>query len=57
MPGSTKWSLSLRFPRQIPVHASPLPYMCYVPCLSHSSLFYHPNNIGWGVYIIKLLIM
>jgi hypothetical protein len=27
----------------------PLPY--------HSSRFYHPNNIGRGVNIIKLLIM
>ena len=25
--------------------------------LSHSSRFYHPNNIGLGVQIIKLLIM
>ena len=24
---------------------------------SHSSRFYHPNNIGWGVQIIKLLFM
>ena len=27
MPGSPKWSLSLRFPHQTPVYASPLP-MC-----------------------------
>jgi hypothetical protein len=24
---------------------------------SHSSRFYHPHNIGWGVQIIKLFIM
>jgi hypothetical protein len=24
---------------------------------SHSSRFYHPHNIGWGVQIIQLLIM
>jgi len=24
---------------------------------SHSSRFYHPHNIGWGVQIIKLLVM
>jgi len=29
MPGSLKWSLSLRFPHQNPVYASPLPHMCY----------------------------
>ena len=29
----------------------------YMPRLSHSSLFYHPNNIGRGVQIIKLLSM
>ena len=32
-----------------------IPSTC--PCLSHSSLFYHPKNIGRGVRIIKLLFM
>ena len=41
IPGS-KWSLS-----------SPLPHMRYMPRPSHSSRFYHPNNIGWGVQIIN----
>jgi len=54
--GSPKWSLSLRFPHQNPVYASPLTHMPYMPCPSHSSQFYHPNNIGRGVQI-KLLIM
>ena len=31
-----------------------LPHMRYMPCPSHSSRFYHPHNIGWGVQIIKL---
>jgi hypothetical protein len=28
-----------------------------MPRPSHSSRFYHPNNIGWRVQIIKFLIM
>jgi hypothetical protein len=44
MPGSPKWSLSLRFPHQNPVYAYPLNHMCYMPRPSHSSRFYHPNN-------------
>ena len=31
-------------------------YACYMPCLSHSSRFDHPNNIPWGVQIIKLFL-
>jgi len=53
-PGSPKWSLSLRFPHQ---YASPLPHTRYMTRPSHFSRFDHPNNIGWGVEIIKLLIM
>jgi len=43
-PGSSKWSLSIRFPHQNPVYTT------------HSSWFDHPSNILW-VQIIKLLIM
>ena len=39
MPGSSKWSFSVRLPHQNPVCTSPLCHMCYVPCLSHSFLF------------------
>ena len=56
-PGSSKWSLSLRFPHQNPIYASPLTHMCYMSCPFHSSRFWHPHNIGWAVQIIKLLIM
>ena len=56
-PGSPMWSLSFRFPHQNPIYASPLRHTRYMPRLSHSSRFYHPNIIGWGVQIIKLLIM
>jgi hypothetical protein len=57
MPRSPQWSLSVRFPHQNPVHASPLPHTPYLPRLSHSSWFYHPDNSGWGVQIIKLIII
>jgi hypothetical protein len=57
MPRFTKWSLSLRFPHQNPVYATPLPCTCYMTSPSHSYRFYHPNNIGWGVQIIQLLNM
>jgi len=54
-PGSPKWSLSNRFPHQNSVYAFPLTHMRYMPRPSPSR-FYHPNNVGWGVQIIKLLI-
>jgi hypothetical protein len=34
-----------------------LPHLCYMPRPSHSSRFYHLYNMGWGVKIMKLLIM
>ena len=43
--GSPQWSLSLRFPRQNPVHPSPLLHTRHMPRPSHSSRFYHPHNI------------
>ena len=52
-PGSLKWSPFLRFPHQNPVY----PHTCYTPRPSNYSRFYHPNNIGWAVQIIKLPIM
>ena len=44
-PGYPKWSLSLRFPHQNPVYASPIPHTRYMIRPSHSAPFYHPNNI------------
>ena len=55
MPGSPKWSLSFRFLHQNPEYASSIPHTGYIPLTTHSSRFYHSNNIGWGVQIIKLL--
>jgi len=55
--GSPKWSFSLRFPHQNPVYASHLPHTRYMPRPSHSSRFYRPNNNGWAVQIVNLLIM
>ena len=57
MSWSPQWSLSLRFPHQNLVHTSPFLHTCHMSRPSHSSRFYHPHNIGWGVQIIKLLIM
>ena len=34
VPGSFKWSLSLRFPHHNPVHTSPLSHTCYIPSSS-----------------------
>ena len=55
-PGSPKWSLTSSFPIKTvctpllsPTHYMPLP--------PHYSVFDHPNNIGWGIHIIKLLVM
>ena len=56
-PGSSKWSLSFRFPLQNRVYNSTVPHTFYLPNLHHSSRFGHPNNIGWRIQIITLLIM
>jgi len=53
IPGSTKCSLSLRFPHQNPVDTNPLAHICYMPRPSHSSQFDQLNNIWWAVQIIK----
>jgi hypothetical protein len=55
--GSSKWSLSLRFPHKNHVCTFHLPHTFYIPCPSHSCLFDHPHYIWWGAHIIKLLLM
>ena len=39
-----------------PVCTSSIPHTCHMSGLSHSSWFYHPNNIWWEVLIIKFLL-
>jgi len=45
-PGSPKWALSFKFPRQNPVYASPLPHTRYMPRPSHSSRFITQKIMG-----------
>ena len=51
-PRSPQKSLSLRFPHQEPIQNPLLPHICHMPTQFHSSRFYRPHNIGWGVQII-----
>jgi len=51
-PRSPHWSLSLRFTHQDPLNSPLLTHTRNMPNPSHSSRFYHPQNIGWGVQII-----
>ena len=53
-PGSSKWSLSLRYPHHNPVCTDPLPHTCYTPRPFHSSRFDHPKNIGWAVWSVDI---
>jgi hypothetical protein len=48
--------LPLGFITKTCIHPLP-PHRCYMSRPSHSSRFDHPNNIWWGVQIIKLLIV
>ena len=55
---STPVSQVVSFPRispPIPCIRLSSPHTRYMHRPSHSSRFYHPNNIGWGVQIIKFL--
>ena len=52
-----QWSLSLLLPHQDPIHPPILNHTRHMPSPSHSSAFYHPHNIGWGLQIIYLLVM
>ena len=45
-PRSPQWSPSFRFPHQDLVHPPLLTHTRYMPSPSHSSRFYHSQNIG-----------
>ena len=49
--GLPSGSFPLRFPHLDPIRP-PLPHTSHMPSPSHSSRFYHPHNIGWGVQTI-----
>ena len=46
-PGSSKWSLSLRFPLLNPEYASPLPHTCHIPSPSNFFPIWSPEKL-WG---------
>ena len=46
MPRSPKWSLSLRLPPPKFWKCLSYPHTYYMPCQSHSTLFYHPKILG-----------
>ena len=56
-PRSPQWSTSLRFPHQDPIHPPLLTHTRHMPSPSHSSRFYHPHNIGWGVTKYTIMIL
>jgi hypothetical protein len=53
-PRSSKFTLSLIISHTSPECTSPLPHTCYMPRPSHLYGFDRPNNIWWGVPIMKL---
>jgi hypothetical protein len=55
MPGSPRWSLSLRFPHQNPVYTSPLPHTRYMSRPSHSTLWLFRNMIRFYGYELLAL--
>jgi hypothetical protein len=54
---SSKWCLSLRFPHQNPVHASPLPHTYSIPRPSHFSRFNYRRILGEQYRSVEFIIM
>ena len=48
-PRTPQRSLSLRFPHQDLIRLPLLPHTSHMPSPFHSSWFYHPHHIRWGV--------
>jgi len=48
-------SLSFMSPQQKPICTSRVSHTCHMTRPSNYSLFNHPNNIWWGIQIIKVL--
>jgi hypothetical protein len=57
MPGSSKWSLSIRIPHQSPVGICPVPHTCYMPqpSFSFSAMSRRINVNILGCFQILLL--
>jgi hypothetical protein len=55
--GFSKWSISLQVSTPKPCTRLPSSHTSNISRPFHSSRFDHPNCIGWGVQVIKLLIM
>ena len=54
-PGSSKWTLSLRFPHQNPVYATPLPKTRYMSYQSNSSRLCYPEQyLVWSTDHVAL---
>jgi hypothetical protein len=56
-PRSSKWCLFLSYPHQNPVSTSPRPDLYHIPHLPHYPWLDHPNNIWFGVTIMKLFVV
>jgi hypothetical protein len=55
MHGSSKWSLSFRYPH-LTVYLFLVLHKCYMSHPSHAPLFDYLHNIWWALLIIKFLI-
>jgi hypothetical protein len=56
-PRCSEWSLPFRFPNRNFVHIYHFSVACYMSCPSFPPSLHNPNDIWWGVEVIKLLIM